>query len=64
MMMNSTVLTPDTLGHPVWADISRPACDERLITVADANVAGISGAPTEMSAAWRVGGSHVASRRP
>ena len=29
------VLTTDARGRPVWADAGWPACDERLVTVAD-----------------------------
>lgn len=44
-MKSTRVLTSDALGRLVWADISWPACDERLVTFAEANARGI-GVPT------------------
>jgi hypothetical protein len=36
-IMNSTmVLTSDSLARAVWVDMGWPACDERLVTVAEA----------------------------
>ena len=32
-MNSTTVLTTDLHGHPVWADVGWPACEERLVTV-------------------------------
>jgi hypothetical protein len=36
-MKSTLVLTSDALGRPDWADIGWPACDERLVTFAEAN---------------------------
>ena len=35
--MKSTLVTSDTSGRPIWADIGWPACDERLVTFTEAN---------------------------
>ena len=46
--MNSTMLlSTDTLGHTLWVDVGWPACDERLVTVAEANKADRGTAPED-----------------
>ena len=43
--MNSTMLlSTDTSGHTLWADVGWPACDERLVTGAETNALRVSGA--------------------
>jgi hypothetical protein len=47
--MNSTMLlSTDTLGHTQWVDVGWPACDERLVTVAETNALRVSGATTRL----------------
>ena len=47
--MNSTMLlSTDTLGHTLWVDERWPACDERLVTVAETNALRVSGATTRL----------------
>jgi hypothetical protein len=44
--MNSTmVLGTDTSGRTLWVDMGWPACDERLVTVAEATAADRRTAP-------------------
>ena len=46
--MNSTmVLGTDTSGRTLWVDIGWPACDERLVTVAEATAADRGTAPED-----------------
>jgi hypothetical protein len=47
--MNSTmVLSMDASGRTLWVDMGWPACDERLVTVAEANAHRVGGATTQL----------------
>jgi len=47
--MNSTVvLSTDTWGRTLGVDVGWPACDERLVTVAEANAHGVGGATFQL----------------
>ena len=43
------VLTSDSFGRLVWVDMGWPACDERLVTVSEANARRIGGAITGLT---------------
>ncbi len=48
-IVNSTMLlSTDTLGRTVWVDMGWLACDERLVTVAEANALRVGGATTRL----------------
>jgi hypothetical protein len=48
-IMNSTmVLSMDASGRTLWVDMGWPACDERLVTVAEANAHGVGGATFQL----------------
>jgi hypothetical protein len=48
-IMNSTVvLSTDTSGRTLGVDVGWPACDERLVTVAEANAHGVGGATFQL----------------
>jgi hypothetical protein len=46
--MNSTVVGTDTLGRTLWVDMGWPACDERLLTVAEAKAPSVGAATTRL----------------
>ena len=48
-IMNSTMLlSTDTLGRTLRVDMGSPACNERLVTVAEANALRVGGATTQL----------------
>jgi hypothetical protein len=61
-IMNSTmVVGTDTLGRTLWVDMGWPACDERLVAVAEANALRVGGATTRLPDVQWAGGRNVAS---
>jgi hypothetical protein len=42
------MLSTDTSGRTLWVDIGRLACDERLVTVAEANAHTVGGATSQL----------------
>ena len=48
-IMNSTiVLSTDTSGRTPWVDMGWPACDERLVTVAEVKAPSVGAATTRL----------------
>lgn len=47
-MKSTVVLTSDSLARPVWVDMGWPACDERLVTVAEAIAHRVGGATSQL----------------
>ena len=47
-MKSTMVLSTDTSGRPPRVDMGWPACDERLVTVAEANAYRVGGAITQL----------------
>ena len=48
-LMNSTMrVGTDTAGRRLWADLGRPACNERLVTVVEAIARRVGDATTQL----------------
>ena len=48
IMKSTMVLSTDTSGRTLWVDMGWPACDERLVTVAEANAHRVGGAASQL----------------
>jgi hypothetical protein len=48
IMKSTVVLTSDSLARPVRVDMGWPACDERLVTVAEAITHRVDGATSQI----------------
>ncbi|HYB39188.1 MAG TPA: hypothetical protein VEF72_28010 [Mycobacterium sp.] len=48
-MNSTTVVGADTTGRTLWVDMGWAACDERLVTVAEANTHRVGDATTRLS---------------
>jgi hypothetical protein len=47
-MKSTMVVDTDTAGRTLWADLGWPACDERLVTVAEAIARRVGDAITQL----------------
>ena len=48
LMNSTTVVGTDTTGRTLWVNIGWPACDERLVTVAETNTHRVGDATTQL----------------
>jgi hypothetical protein len=48
IMKSTMVMSADTSGRTLWVDMGWPACDERLVTVAEANAHRVGGATSQL----------------
>jgi hypothetical protein len=46
--MKSTMVDTDTADRTLWADLAWPACDERLVTLAEAIARRVGDAITQL----------------
>lgn len=46
-MKSTMVLSADTSDRTLWVDMGWPACDERLVTVAEASAHRVGGAAAQ-----------------
>lgn len=49
---STKVLSADASGRSLWVDLGWPACDERLVTVAEVILHRIGGAITQLPDPW------------
>jgi hypothetical protein len=48
LMNSTTVVGTDTTGRTLWVEMGWPGCDERLVTVAEANTHRVGDAITRL----------------
>jgi hypothetical protein len=64
IMKSTMVLSADTLGRTLWVDMGWPACDERLVTVPEANAHRVGGATSQLPDVRCAGGRNDAGHGP